>query len=495
MGEKIIVVGGGIGGLTAAALLANNGYDITVLEASNEWGGCAGKFNRKEFIFPVGATLGMGFEKDGIHKRVMNYLNKPVSYQQLDHIMDVHFESGEHIRVQQDRQAHLEALKSMFPKKSAAIETFYTKVWMISSEVRKLLRTLPSLPPSTFNEWAFLLQSLSPSSLKLLPFMNRTVLELLRSCTINENDLFSHYIDGQLIDSMQTTSKQCQSILGALALDIYHEGAFYVDGGLYVVAEQLAQHIEEKNGCLLKKKKVVHVKKQGNEWIVTDQKGQQWQGTHVIFNVPIHSLQKILEPTLFHQLPIRYKKKANLPTWGAFTMYFALKEDDYFEQLPLFQQVISKDHNMIDGDHIFLSLSKEGDTLRAPEGYRTLTVSTHTDTNKWFNMEKYKTNKLQLESKIIEKTKIAFPTIENQIILQLSGTPKTWERFTHRPEGMVGGFPQTTRDSLFYSLSHRSPLKNAWMCGDSIFPGAGTIGASISGYHVFRSITNYNIQL
>lgn len=110
-------------------------------------------------------------------------------------------------------------------------------------------------------------------------------------------------------------------------------------------------------------------------------------------------------------------------------------------------------------------------------------------------MEKYKTNKLQLESKIIEKTKIAFPTIENQIILQLSGTPKTWERFTHRPEGMVGGFPQTTRDSLFYTLSHRSPLKNAWMCGDSIFPGAGTIGASISGYHVFRSITNYNIQL
>lgn len=74
-----------------------------------------------------------------------------------------------------------------------------------------------------------------------------------------------------------------------------------------------------------------------NEWVVTDQTGQQWQGTHVIFNVPIHSLKKILEPTLFQQLPIRYKKKANLPTWGAFTMYFALKEDNYFEQLPLFQ--------------------------------------------------------------------------------------------------------------------------------------------------------------
>ncbi|MEB1809967.1 MAG: NAD(P)/FAD-dependent oxidoreductase [Bacillaceae bacterium] len=495
MEEKVIVVGGGIGGLTAGALLANNGYDITVLEASNEWGGCAAKFTRKEFLFPVGATLGMGFEKGGIHNRVMNYLNKTVSHQQLGHIMDVHFESGEQISLLQDRQAHLKAIKSLFPKKSAAIDTFYNKIWMISSEVKKLMKNLPSLPPNTISEWAFLLQSLSPSSLKLLPLVNKTVMDLLKSCTIDENDLFSHYIDGQLIDSMQTTSKQCQSILGALALDIYHEGAFYVDGGLYVIAEQLAQHIQDKNGSTLKKKKVAHVKRTRNEWVVTDQKGEEWHGTHVIFNVPVHSLKKILEPTLFQQLPIRFKKKADLPTWGAFTMYFALKEEGYFEQLPLFQQVISRDNKLIDGDHIFLSLSKKGDTLRAPEGYRTLTVSTHTQTDKWFHMENYKTNKLQLEHKIIKKIKYTFPTIENQIILQLSGSPKTWERFTHRPEGMVGGFPQTTRNSLFYSLSHRSPLKNAWMCGDSIFPGAGTIGASVSGYHVFRSITNYKIQI
>ncbi|WP_216830895.1 FAD-dependent oxidoreductase [Alkalihalobacterium elongatum] len=495
MGEKILVVGGGIGGLTAGALLAENGYDITVLEGSNEWGGCAGKFSRKGFLFPVGATLGMGFEKGGIHKRVIDYLNLSVTSQRLDHIMTVHIENKMQIQVLQDRLEHLNNLKSHFQRDKLAIEAFYKKIWKLSNEVKKLMIKLPTIPPQNMREWTFLLQSLSPSSLKLFPYINQTLLSLLRSCGFEEDHLFTQYIDGQLIDSMQTTSKHCQCILGALALDIYHEGAFYVEGGLYVIAELLVHHIKEKGGQALKRRKVVNVNKKGNEWVLSDQKGDTWHGSHVIFNVPIHSLREILNPALFEQLPLKYRKNASTPTWGAFTMYLALKEDQSLDKLPLFQQVISQENKLSDGEHIFLSLSKKGDTLRAPNGFRTLTISTHTDVNRWFNMENYKENKLQLEQKIFNRTQIAIPTIEDQIIYKLSGSPKTWERFTHRPRGMVGGFPQTRHNSLFYSLSHRTPLKNAWLCGDSIFPGAGTIGASVSGYHVFRSITNYNIQI
>lgn len=44
MHKQVVVIGGGIGGLTAGALLAKHDYEVTVLEASREWGGCAGKF-------------------------------------------------------------------------------------------------------------------------------------------------------------------------------------------------------------------------------------------------------------------------------------------------------------------------------------------------------------------------------------------------------------------------------------------------------------------
>lgn len=75
----ILIIGGGIGGLTAAALLAKTGHKVAALEASPEWGSCAGKFKRRHALFPVGATLGMGFEKGGLHERVLRLLDKQVS--------------------------------------------------------------------------------------------------------------------------------------------------------------------------------------------------------------------------------------------------------------------------------------------------------------------------------------------------------------------------------------------------------------------------------
>ncbi|MFP7735270.1 NAD(P)-binding protein [Priestia aryabhattai] len=74
MHKQVVVIGGGIGGLTAGALLPKHDYVVPVLEASREWGGCAGKFQRHFYTFPVGATLGMGFESGGIHERINAYL-------------------------------------------------------------------------------------------------------------------------------------------------------------------------------------------------------------------------------------------------------------------------------------------------------------------------------------------------------------------------------------------------------------------------------------
>lgn len=80
----ILIIGSDSGRLTAAALLTKTGHKVTVLEASSKWGGCAGKFKRRHALFPMGATLGMGFEKGGLHERVLRLLNKQVSVRLLD---------------------------------------------------------------------------------------------------------------------------------------------------------------------------------------------------------------------------------------------------------------------------------------------------------------------------------------------------------------------------------------------------------------------------
>ena len=70
----MIVIGGGIAGLTAAALLAHDGIAVTLLEAHHQAGGCAGTFRRGAWTFDVGATQVAGLEPGGSHARILRHL-------------------------------------------------------------------------------------------------------------------------------------------------------------------------------------------------------------------------------------------------------------------------------------------------------------------------------------------------------------------------------------------------------------------------------------
>src|SRR6476619_6425972 len=74
-GDRVVVVGAGIGGLTAAALLARRGDQVLVLDQAIVPGGCASPFKRRGFTFDVGATQVAGLEPGGIHHRIFSELD------------------------------------------------------------------------------------------------------------------------------------------------------------------------------------------------------------------------------------------------------------------------------------------------------------------------------------------------------------------------------------------------------------------------------------
>jgi C-3',4' desaturase CrtD len=489
MTQKVVVIGGGIGGLTAAALLAKEKMDVTLLEASNEWGGCAGKFTRGEYLFPVGATLGMGFEKGGIHRRIFDELD--LSFEEihlLDIIMDIHL-PGKTVRYYHNRSSYLRELKSHFPHLNSRIHSFYEDIWKIGAEVKKLIEPLPVLPPKTAGEWGKLLKSIKLTSLRLLPYFQQTLCAILTKHNLSEEHEFSHIIDAQLIDSMQTTSRECSAILGAYALSVYHEGAFYVNGGLFQIAHRLAASIENNGGELLKRSFAKEIRRENDAYVITDHRGRTFTAKQIICNLPLLSFTNLLSQELRHSLSRAYLKKLEQPQWGTMTLYLAVKEELIPDNFPLFHQVIDNHSGeMAEGHHIFLSLSKKNDLLRAPNGYRTITSSTHTELKHWNTKEKYDRYKQQLTEKMLHSIEMALPNLQEGLVEMVAGAPKAWERFTKRPDGIVGGYPQTLNNALFRSLSHRTGINGIYLCGDSVFPGAGTIGVSVSGYHAYQSV-------
>lgn len=487
LAKRILVIGAGIGGLTAGSLLAKEGYDVLVLEAAAELGGCAGKYKRHPYLFPVGATLGMGLEPGGIHERVFRHLGKPLELEPLVRVMDMVHPTGV-FTFHKDRTTHVEQLAAHFPEHRTSIFSFYAELYRTARITRTLMGPLPALPPQNAREWAALTAALRPKHMRLLPYFHQTLGQRLKAHGLHELHAFRHVLDGLLIDSMQTTSEDVSYLLSAVALDIYHEGAYYVPGGLYRFAEVMAQSIKENGGHVKKPRTVQTLDHRNGLWYATDQRGNSYEADGVVFNAPIQLLPELLPVSMHHQLKRPLREGIDTPTWTTLTLYLAVDTAKLDAPLPEFRQ-LSSGEAMDEGHHFFMSASRADDRLRAPSGFQTVTISTHSNPNLWKTPQQYETMRTELSERMLALIEQHIPGFRNAIVHSESGAPLAWKRYTGRPNGYVGGFAQTLDAALFNAISHHSGLPGLYVCGDHIFPGGGTIGAAASGIHCARSVS------
>ena len=70
MAYDVVVVGGGIGGLTTAALLAARGVGVCLFERESRAGGCASTVEHSGHTFETCAGLYACWQPGDVHERV-----------------------------------------------------------------------------------------------------------------------------------------------------------------------------------------------------------------------------------------------------------------------------------------------------------------------------------------------------------------------------------------------------------------------------------------
>jgi len=481
---KLIVIGAGIGGLTAAALLAKRGFDVTVLEAHVEPGGCAATFFHKGYRFDVGATLVGGFQPGGPHAIVGEKLGITWPIRPVDPAMTVHLGEQRIVRYGDGDAWRAERIRAFGTK----AERFWQQQELAADAVWDFAARVPSWPIDSVQNALSLTTKVRPNLFPIAPLALTTVRRWANLAGA-QGQAFETFLDAQLLIASQAIASEANALYGAVALDLYRRGVAHVEGGVGGLAETLENKVKANGGRVLyrqavtaiRKGKLLAAKTRTCPYIIETKRGV-FEADGVIANLTPWALAKLLGDDA---PPSLTRRVSNLkPIWSAFTVYLGVDAAAIEDAVEHHQIVVDMQQPLGEGNSAFVSISPEWDTRRAPAGMRAVTISTHTRAADWYALANdeaaFEERKQAYTQKLIEAASIALPKLKSHLKLIMPGTPLTFERFTQRVNGMVGGFPQR---NLFTAWSPHID-RGLWLVGDSIFPGQSTAAVSLGALRV-----------
>ncbi len=490
LNKQIVVIGAGIGGLTTAAILARVGLPVTVLEAHIYPGGCAGTFYHQKYNFDAGATLAGGFYTGGpldIVAHAAGIARWPAH--PAEPALVVHLPDRTSVTRWSDPDRRRSEHQRVF---GAAANQFWRWQEQTADALWNLALRTPSWPPQTPGEVAQVVghglrwlnhdwrAHLNPA---LLADALRPVATHLRGLP----EQLRLFVDAQLLIAAQATSGQTNALYGAAALDLPRRGVVHLEGGIGAIAKTVAQAVVDNGGQIHYRQAVTKiVMENGRPVAVETNRGDTFPADLVVANLPPWNIAQLLgsdAPASLQSLP-----PPSRDGWGAFMVYMGVDEAVIPKDFPLHHQVIVREP-MGEGNTIFLSLSPTWDKSRAPAGKRALTLSTHTGLAPWWTLYEqdqrhYAARKAAYVKQIINAAEQILPGLRAAADLMMPGTPVTFERFTRRTMGWVGGFPQT---NLLRTWGPRLSA-HLWMVGDSIFPGQSTAAVALGGLRVADAV-------
>ncbi len=499
-----IVIGAGIGGLTAAALLAKRGYPVQVLEQAWVPGGCASTFRRRGFTFDVGATQVAGLEPGGIHHRIFTELGVDLpDASPCDPACAVYLPGeAEPISVWRDRRLWQQERVRQFPGSDRfwqLLDTLFEASWAFQERD-------PILPPRNLWDLGQLLQAVRPDTLITVPFTLMTVGDALRLYGLEHQWRLKRFLDLQLKLYSQVEADETALLYAATALGLSQtpHGLFHLKGSMQVLSDRLVTALSQWGGQLYLGQAVEQIlTEQGRAVgvVVRDRKTGSLRTEYadtIVANVTVQNLLQLLHThpngrkgALTSPLDWNYQHRvAKLPpASGAFVLYLGVDQAAIpLDCPPHLQFLYDRDGPIAENNSLFISVSQPGDG-RAPAGQATLIASSFTDPDLWWHCADYAALKHQYQATALSHLSQFFHLTPDTLIHCEAATPRTFARYTGRDRGIVGGIAQRPSSFGPFGFANRTPIPGLWLVGDSTHPGEGTAGVSYSAWTVVRQIT------
>ncbi|HEX3282758.1 MAG TPA: FAD-dependent oxidoreductase [Pyrinomonadaceae bacterium] len=480
---EVVVVGGGIGGLTVAALLAQRGISVCLFERQPEVGGCAASFEKFGYTFEQTHGLYSSWEADEIHQRIFAELPlEAPEVQPLEPSYIVRLPDQCQVAMGKSAEQFEENLREVFPECPDQATQFYRDLNLAGKTLRKLLQQNSDLLTASKTARTYKLLSRGKAGAKILSAGSDSVATHLTDVSFR----FRRFVDAQLEILAQGDSKQVPYLQAAIALNQVHEGTFAIRGGSAALAARLFASIRASGGSIRLNAPVLRLAydSTGNAIGVDLLSGERVTATRaIVSNLTLWDTYGKLVGLNRTPSEIR-KAMQTLRGWGAYLMFLSI-EDKCVDALAS-NRVLALTDWQADSEYdpenqqLFFNAAPAWDP-RAPMGKRALTVHAFTAVDSWFSFhsdqEELEAQDQQMLEACWERLHQALPELGDRVEVIDTINPRGYYEATRRKLGMVGAGVPTSTEFWPGGVAYLTSLPNLFHISDTT-SGAGL--ASIS---------------
>lgn len=484
----VVVVGAGFGGLATALRLSELGAKVVLCETLRYPGGCASTFARSGYQFEAGATLFSGLGEGQLFSEWNERWELGVHFDPLDPMVDFRTQSWS-LAIPPDPERLLRGLSALPGADEDRLRRFFRTQRGVAESLWALFEDPSLLPPLSAGA---LMRHLG-RSMKYAPvirWMGRSLGDVAAYHGVAEWRPLRTYLDAVSQITVQASAAEAEAPFAMAAIDYFFRGTGHVRGGIGSLAWGLVEAIRRAGGIVSFSNRVRRLERRGQVWCVDTRHGA-FETPVVAANVLPQSLATLVaKPTSIDAKDIEARVESG---WGAAMLYMVV-DDAAVEGLDAhhLQLVDDEAEPLLEGNHVFCSISAAGERERAPNGQRTVTVSTHVPMAKLlaFDVVRQGEYVASVQQRMRDTIGRRAPELVEHSAFEMTASPRTFERFTGRHAGYVGGVPR--RVGLHHyrpkALWPRELACGLYLVGDSVLLGQSTLAVSLGGVRTAEAI-------